>query len=781
MNNWLGFSLSPHQQLPSNPDHHHHQDHSQNAVSRLGDGFNSDELSGTVVSGECFDLSSDSTQTPFGILEAFNRNSHHSQDWNMKGLEMNPETNYKTNTDFPMLMTCNNTQNLDQTQEPKLENFLGGHSFSDHEQKLHGCNTMYGTATAASSAAADYIFPNCSLQLPSDDHHHQYQHHHTNSNGGESNTTTTTTTNNNNNNNNNGNGSSIGLSMIKTWLRNQPSPAVQVTAADSKNINNGGGGGGGGSAQSLSLSMSTGSHQSAGSPLPLLTASGGGGSGGESSSSDNNKQQKTASTATAVAALDSQTGAIETVPRKSIDTFGQRTSIYRGVTRHRWTGRYEAHLWDNSCRREGQTRKGRQGGYDKEEKAARAYDLAALKYWGTTTTTNFPISNYEKEVEEMKHMTRQEYVASLRRKSSGFSRGASIYRGVTRHHQHGRWQARIGRVAGNKDLYLGTFSTQEEAAEAYDIAAIKFRGLNAVTNFDMNRYDVNSILESSTLPIGGAAKRLKDVEQAEITVVDHHHHQHHHGQRSNVVVADDHENMSSQLTDHSSYHAWPPIAAAAAAFQQQQQPNFSLHYPYNVQQRVWCKQEQDSSDQRFQQNHHQDLHHQLQLGSNNNNSNTHNFFQPSSVLHNWMNMESSSLEHSSGSNNSVIYNTTGDHASNNGGGFMIPMGTVIANHHHHDGFGDHHHHHHQNMFSSSSTTVETDPYQARNLYYLSQHQHQQQQQSSSSSPPPGLSSTCNNSWVPTGVPTLASRANTSNLAAAVCHGAPSTFTVWNDT
>lgn len=30
--------------------------------------------------------------------------------------------------------------------------------------------------------------------------------------------------------------------------------------------------------------------------------------------------------------------------------------------------------------------------------------------------------------------------------------------GFSRHHQHGRWQARIGRVAGNKDLYLGTFS-----------------------------------------------------------------------------------------------------------------------------------------------------------------------------------------------------------------------------------------------------------------------------------------------------------------------------------
>ncbi|KAG7035845.1 AP2-like ethylene-responsive transcription factor PLT1, partial [Cucurbita argyrosperma subsp. argyrosperma] len=71
-------------------------------------------------------------------------------------------------------------------------------------------------------------------------------------------------------------------------------------------------------------------------------------------------------------------------------------------------------------------------------------------------------------------------------KSSGFSRGASMYRGVTRHHQHGRWQARIGRVAGNKDLYLGTFSKLSTLYPIYylfkDIAAIKFRGLNAVSH-----------------------------------------------------------------------------------------------------------------------------------------------------------------------------------------------------------------------------------------------------------------------------------------------------------
>ncbi|CAA2934634.1 AP2-like ethylene-responsive transcription factor BBM [Olea europaea subsp. europaea] len=377
--------------------------------------------------------------------------------------------------------------------------------------------------------------------------------------------------------------------------------------------------------QILSLSMRTGSQSST--HLPVTTVN------GESSTFDNDEQQLKN-------ALDSQTGATEAAPRKSIDTFGQRTSIYRGVKRHRWTGRYEAHLWDNSCRREGQTRKGRQGGYDKEEKAARSYDLAALKYWGTSTTTNFPMSNYEKEIEEMKHMTRQEYVASLRRKSSGFSRGASIYRGVTRHHQHGRWQARIRSVAENKDLYLGTFSTQEEAAEAYDIAVIKFRGLNAVTNFEINRYDVKSILESSTLPIGGAAKRLKDAEMA----LDK--------QRSFD------ENPSSHFTDglnsYSANHGWPAIA-----FQQAQPLSMHTSYPYSHLRR------DTDVNQSFR-----DLH-QLQLG------NAQNFLQHSG-LHNLMSLDSSSIEHSSGSNSIIYSNNAAGDRNGTKGNFFVPMGTVLA-------------------------------------------------------------------------------------------------------
>ncbi|KAB1993079.1 hypothetical protein ES319_D13G003700v1 [Gossypium barbadense] len=167
----------------------------------------------------------------------------------------------------------------------------------------------------------------------------------------------------------------------------------------------------------------------------------------------------------------------------------RRSSIYRGVTRHRWTGRFEAHLWDKTSWNSIQNKKGRQvylGAYDSEEDAARTYDLAALKYWGPETTLNFPVERYGKEIEEMNKVSKEEYLASLRRRSSGFSRGISKYRGVARHHHNGRWEARIGRVFGNKYLYLGTY--KEEAAAAYDMAALEYRGVNAVTNFDISHY-----------------------------------------------------------------------------------------------------------------------------------------------------------------------------------------------------------------------------------------------------------------------------------------------------
>lgn len=184
-------------------------------------------------------------------------------------MNMNPNTNYKTAiSEMSMSLvrpsSCNN-RNLE-NQEPKLENFLriGG------GQSLH----LPSQTVEASSSGT------------------------------------------------------IGLSMIKTWLRNNPS----TSQPDNKNGNNdavactsfp--------SAQSLSLSMSTGTQSTSALPLLTATSCSDGEGGGQIFASENltaNKQQ------TGGIRLDnSQSSAIEAVPRKSIDTFGQRTSIYRGVTR----------------------------------------------------------------------------------------------------------------------------------------------------------------------------------------------------------------------------------------------------------------------------------------------------------------------------------------------------------------------------------------------------------------------------------------------------------------
>ena len=156
-------------------------------------------------------------------------------------------------------------------------------------------------------------------------------------------------------------------------------------------------------------------------------------------------------------------------------------SKFRGVTKHRRSGRYEAHVWVRDT--------GKQlylGGYAHEAFAAEAFDIAALKCKGSKAKLNFPPSRYEALQPFLQQVSLDELVMAIRRQSAGFARGSSVYRGVT-HHPNGRWEARLG-VPGQRHVYLGLFACEEDAARAYDRALVRIRGIVAATNFPLSEY-----------------------------------------------------------------------------------------------------------------------------------------------------------------------------------------------------------------------------------------------------------------------------------------------------
>jgi AP2-like factor, ANT lineage len=212
--------------------------------------------------------------------------------------------------------------------EPKLEDFLGGISFSEQNHKA-SCTMIPSSSSAcyaSSGVSAGYQLyhqPSSVLQFADSVMVSSLAGVQDGSgmlsaapaNGGAAAASSN-------------NGGSIGLSMIKNWLRSQPAPPQP--AADGVQA-----------AQGLSLSMNMAAPQGAGmhlvgergrAPESVSTTSVQGVSMAAARKEDSSGGSGGAGALVPVSTPDSG-GSGEAVARKTVDTFGQRTSIYRGVTR----------------------------------------------------------------------------------------------------------------------------------------------------------------------------------------------------------------------------------------------------------------------------------------------------------------------------------------------------------------------------------------------------------------------------------------------------------------
>lgn len=219
--------------------------------------------------------------------------------------------------------------------EPKLEDFLGGISFSEQQNHKGSCNmisssssTCYPSSGVSTGYHQLYHQPSSALQFADSImvassaagvHDGSAMLSAATANGGAAAASS--------------NGGSFGLSMIKNWLRSQPAPP-QPTRVDAAAD-------GAQAAQGLSLSMNMAGAQ--GGSMPLAGGDKRGRAGTESVSTSvqqagsmaGRKEDSSGGSGGALVAVSTPDtgGSGEAVPRKTVDTFGQRTSIYRGVTR----------------------------------------------------------------------------------------------------------------------------------------------------------------------------------------------------------------------------------------------------------------------------------------------------------------------------------------------------------------------------------------------------------------------------------------------------------------
>jgi len=139
---------------------------------------------------------------------------------------------------------------------------------------------------------------------------------------------------------------------------------------------------------------------------------------------------------------------------------------------------------------------------DEDAKVTLGLDLASK----AKQTPAKPPSNKQKQAPKPLKRTKSAPPAVLQRKRSrsGPKSKSSSFIGVSQYRRTGRWEAHIWDCAKSRakpgakgrQLHLGSFDCAEDAARAYDRAAIHFRGANADTNYPREQYLHDPVLNA---------------------------------------------------------------------------------------------------------------------------------------------------------------------------------------------------------------------------------------------------------------------------------------------
>uniref|UniRef100_A0A7S3QSY1 AP2/ERF domain-containing protein n=1 Tax=Dunaliella tertiolecta TaxID=3047 RepID=A0A7S3QSY1_DUNTE len=186
-----------------------------------------------------------------------------------------------------------------------------------------------------------------------------------------------------------------------------------------------------------------------------------------------------------------------TTGRGSRNTHHMRvTSQYKGVSWNSACSKWVAVLWDRELKRARHI-----GSFESEEDAARAYDREAIKMLGSEAGLNFRESMTEflaSTGADVSHLSAD--AANL----GPANKGSSQYRGVSWHERSQRWEVRVW--GGGKQHFIGSFTSETEAARAYDKAVLRLRGQDARSrsrmNFPLSDYNIDEINAEPLSAIG---------------------------------------------------------------------------------------------------------------------------------------------------------------------------------------------------------------------------------------------------------------------------------------